>query len=269
MSNHVSQYSPEPAPNPEAQRLLLLQAMGIRSWYPRFQLPGALPSVACAWLPDEPLADATTTQQAAVVTAPAMTAIPAAVEPQRPVPAASPVPELTTPAVHPARATARRQDVTQSRLQAEPATTLTFQVVLLLADKGLAICNQLPALARPGLGRSEQLLLNNMLLWLGCSLQPGSVQRHFSWPLPGLANTDAELAGKGLHSFLAQAQQDSGFTRLLLLGSSSVECLQPHLAGGDLRWQTWCTHSLSEMLALPELKRSAWQQLQTLHAGLR
>ncbi len=144
----------------------------------------------------------------------------------------------------------------------------SFQVLLVVADKGLAICNQLPAVARPGLSRSEQQLLTNILLWLGCNLQSGAVQRHFTWPLPGLVATNADQAGKGLHSFLAQAQQDSGFTRLLLLGNSSVDCLQPRLQSNDLSWRTWCTPSLAEMLVLPALKRSAWQQLQTLHAEL-
>lgn len=256
----MSQHSVEPAPNPEAQRLLLLQAMGIRSYYPRFQLPGALPSVASAWLPVEeppvqvvadaepPLGEASTR----VV----QDSLPA--EPPAPVMRPVPAPTKSPKPV--------RRDSEQAPRQAD---TLSFQVLLLQADKGLAICNQLPAVVRPGLGRGEQQLLNNMLLWLGCSLQPGHVQRHFSWPLPGLTATDADLAGRGLHSFLAQAQQDNGFTRLLLLGNSSVDCLQPHLKSGDLPWQTWCTHSLSELLALPELKRSAWQQLQSLHAGLR
>jgi hypothetical protein len=267
----VSQSLPEQQPNPEAQRLLLLQAMGIRSYYPRFRLPGALPSVACAWLGDEvPHRPVVTGSDARPVSA----LLPEALlnsdimppEPQvRPsTPAAAPVP--ISPVQKVPTAPLRR---TAPQATAEPAAGLSFQVLLLQADKGLVICNQLPAVARPALGRGEQQLLNNMLLWLGCSLQPGAAQRHFSWPLPGLTTTDADLAGKGLLSFLAQAQQDSGFTHLLLLGNSSVECLQPHLNDGNVPWQTWCTHSLSELLALPELKRSAWQQLQTLHAGLR
>lgn len=251
------------AVNPEAQRLLLLQAMGIRSYYPRFQLPGALPSVACAWLADEELPaavmPATPVALEAPITAEAPVATRESLQPQPSTPVSRQVPV-------PARPTPPQRGREQ---QVEQVATLSFQVLLLQADKGLAICNQLPAVARPVLGRGEQQLLNNMLLWLGCSLQPGNVQRHFSWPLPGLAATDASQAGLGLHSFLAQAQQDSGFTRLLLLGNSSVDCLQPRLERGDLPWQTWCTHSLSELLALPALKRSAWQELQTLHAALR
>ena len=252
----MSQFSPHPAPNPEAQRLLLLHAMGIRSYYPRFQLPGALPSVACAWLPEvEVDADIAPT---------------AAPDLAGPAESESALRSLVNADVAPTPDAAKassQSSVLQPSIDA--ATPLSFQVMLVLADKGLAICNQLPAVARPGLGRSEQQLLNNLLLWLGCTLQPGTTPRHFAWPLPGLAATDATLAGKGLRSFLAQAQQESGFTRLLLLGNSSVDCLQPQLDSAAQPWQTWCTHSLAELLALPALKRSAWQQLQTLHAGLR
>ena len=270
----MSQFSPHPAPNPEAQRLLLLQAMGIRSYYPRFQLPGALPSVACAWLPDEEPAPAIAAamvpelgaQAAPEVAARAVTeadAAPTVAEP----PEARVSPERHVAPVGDMRsAKVSAQPSPPQRQTAETASTLSFQVLLVLADQGLAICNQLPAVARPALGRSEQQLLNNMLLWLGCTLQPGASSRHFAWPLPGLAATDATLAGKGLQSFLAQAQQESGFTRLLLLGNSSVDCLQPQLDSAAQPWQTWCTHSLAELLALPALKRSAWQQLQTLHA---
>lgn len=267
---NVSQSVPDPVPTAEAQRLLLLQAMGISSYYPRFRLPGALPSVACGGLPEveaqeisTPAAPDSATRQdtvapvAAVVAAPAV--LPEAREPVRrpavPRPAAGARPDAPKP---------------ESRSDGRQAGTgLSFQVLLLQADKGLAICNQLPSLARPALGRGEQQLLNNILTWLGCSLQPGVAQRHFSWPLPGLATADAALAGRSLQSFLAQARQETGFTRLLLLGSSSVDCLQPQLSGDELPWQTWSTHSLAELLALPALKRSAWQQLQTLHAGLR
>jgi len=262
----VSQSAPDHAPNPEAQRLQLLQAMGIRSYYPRFQLPGALPSVACAWLPDDAVPDAAMMPPSASVAAAPM----AAKEAQREAPRETLQPEPQAPVTRSVPVKTRPPEPARGREPAaEPGATLSFQVLLVQADKGLAICNQLPAVAGPVLGRGEQQLLNNMLLWLGCSLQPGNVQRHFSWPLPGLVVTDAQQAGMGLQSFLAQAQQDSGFTRLLLLGNSSVECLQPRLQGDDLPWRTWCSYSLAELLALPALKRSAWQQLQTLHAELR
>jgi len=254
----VSESTSNQAVNPEAQRLLLLQAMGIRSYYPRFQLPGALPSVACAWMEDTAAPEVVT--PAMPVKAPVAIVARESIQPE-------PVAPVTR--TEPVRARPAGPMRQREEQQVANAGTLSFQVLLLQADKGLAICNQLPAVAGPGLARGEQQLLNNMLQWLGCSLQPGKVQRHFSWPLPGMAVTDANQAGLGLLSFLAQAQQDSGFTRLLLLGHSSVDCLQPRLANSDFPWQTWCTHSLSELLASPSLKRSAWQQLQTLHAALR
>lgn len=153
-----------------------------------------------------------------------------------------------------------------SRRNAAPEPA--FQVLLIQADKGLAICNQLPLTARAALGRGELQLLQNLLAWLGCAVLPGAVQRHFAWPLPNVPAGDPQLAGRSLQSFLLQASQETGFTRLLLLGGSSVDCLQA-LPQGNVPWRAWSTHSLSELLALPSLKREAWLALQSLHAELR
>lgn len=141
-------------------------------------------------------------------------------------------------------------------------------MLLLQADKGLAICSQIPALARPVLPRAEEQLLHNLLAWLGCRLLPDAARRHFVWPLPSVPGDDAVLAGRSLQGFLEQAAQETGFTRLLLLGSQGSECLQ-QVAATPVPWKAWSTHSLSELLAMPVLKREAWQHLLSLHAGLR
>jgi hypothetical protein len=261
----------------ETQRLFLLQVMGVQAYQPRFKLPGALPSVPGAW---EAIADSA--QETDAPGTPAVAATIAATETvaeRRPVESALRAAEPDVPAA--ARPEPARQPAGRTASPA-PAVTATgparstpaadgqpaFQVLLIPADKGLVVCNQIPSVSRPALGRDELQLLQNLLLWLGCKLQEGAAQRHFAWPLPGLRESEPGLAGRSLQGFLAQAQQEAGFTRVLMLGSSSAECLQSALGEATPSWQTWYTHSLSEMLAMPALKRSAWQSLQSLHAGL-
>lgn len=265
--------------------------MGIRSYYPRFQLPGALPSVAAAWVQEQAAvvdaADSSPTPETATAAAPesaaAVPAAPAVVPAAAAVEAAAsaelapavrlvveppPVPPAPPVSLHAAPAPPRPATADRARTAAAPATQLSFQVVLITADKGLLVCNQIPLLARPGLSQGEQQLLDNLLLWLGCRRQNVAALRHFSWPLPGLSSAEPGLAARSLLGFLAQAQQEAGFSRLLMLGSSSVDCLQAEPAASTAPWQAWYSHSLAELLALPSLKRDTWQQLQTLHAGL-
>lgn len=266
----------------EAQRLYYLKQLGVFSCYPRFILPGALPSEACV-LPD-----------AAAIEPAIQPAIPSeshAVSQRFAPPAAeaavvnkaagilsraleidirdSRTPGLLSEPPKPMARPERKSDSAQEQTAA--SAELQFQMLLLQADNGVVICNQIPMLARQGLSEKEQRLLHNILLWLGCTLQPQTVQRRFTWPLPGLGVGTRKLAGKSLNGFLEQAQQELKYSSLVLMGSSSLECLEEFRADQSSQnpaWQQYTTHSLSEVLALPELKRSVWQQLLPLHARL-
>lgn len=266
----------------EAQRLYYLKQLGVFSCYPRFILPGALPSEACVLpeaaaieaaiqpvIPSEshpvsqrfapPVAEAAVVNKAGGILS---RALEIDIRDARPLGLPSEPPK---PKTHPERKSGSGQEQTAASAE------LQFQMLLIQADKGLVICNQIPMLARQGLNEKEQRLLQNILLWLGCKLQPQTVQRRFTWPLPGLGAGTRKLAGKSLNGFLEQAQQELKYSSLLLMGSSSLECLEEFRAdqsGQNPAWQQYATHSLSEVLALPELKRSVWQQLLPLHARL-
>lgn len=252
-------------PNAETQRLFYLQALGISTYYPRFILPGAPLSQACEW-PEaersEPVVSVTTGKSPEAPASAAATQLKTA-------PISKPAEQArvsVTQQIH--------QPAAESSKAVEAGDQLQFQMVLLLAGNlagnNVAICNQIPALAKGQLSNKEQQLLHNMLQWLGCPLQNNMGARFFSWPLPGIAGSRL-LAGNSLLSFLQQARQEMAFSHLLLMGSSSLECLEEYRTANNsakVDWEQYSTHSLAEMLALPSLKKSVFQLLLPLHARL-
>lgn len=154
----------------------------------------------------------------------------------------------------------------QSQELPMPATS--FQLLFCRAEPNLALALQIPALARPVMQEAEAKLLQNILRWLGASLPQDTSYLNFRWPLPGLPAGDALLAGRSLAVFLQQAAAPHALQRLLLLGQGPAQCLE--LAGQErgLAFSYWASHSLSEMLAMPALKRDVWRQLQPLRAAL-
>ena len=266
----------------EAQRQWYLRQLGVSTCFPRFVLPGALPSELC----DLPVVAVPQPAVAPHEVAPDVGAAPAA-------PASSeartiprkPVFEDEVPAPPPTSVPVPREPVSAGAAPAaaiDPAARLQFRMVLLRAERGLVVCNQVPLQHREGLGQQETRLLHNILHWLGTALLPER-QRLFAWPPPGMEDqvlaADGKLAGRSLFGFLEQAQQEGRFSRLLLLGSSGPQALQGHLQshgqshgqsdGTALPWQQFHSHSLGEMLVNAELKREAWQAMVPLHALLQ
>jgi len=247
-------------PNAEVQRLYYLRLLGISSFYPRFILPGALPSTVYELC--TPAVEETTQTTDKVARPEIQTPGPTVVLPKTEAPA-SPLPSKP-------RAYAPVPVANVARELAE-APSLQFQLVFLQTGSGLAVCNQIPAVAKNGMSDREYKLLGNILHWLGCPLRSGFAQRRFQWPLPGSTGVDSRQAGRSLQGFLEQAYKENSFTHLLMLGSSAAACLQEFRGTGEQTaqaWQQFSSHSLAEMLALPELKRETWQQLLPLHAML-
>lgn len=258
-------------PSHEAQRQWYLRQLGIRSYYPRFVLPGAAPS------PERETAETEARVQ----------------------PTAAPVPESPRESIAPAGSAGRREGGHQAGnlhklladeqpaapLAAEPAAAPEpqarqardadlreaphFRVLLLRAGRGLAICTQVPLQGQAALNAAEQRLLQNILVWLGAGLE-SSRPRVFPWPPQGLDPGPVDqvaLAARSLFAFLEQGQQEQGFTRLLLMGTTVAELLQnwQESSGRAVPWQAFRCHSPGEMLAQPLLKRDTWQALQALH----
>ena len=158
---------------------------------------------------------------------------------------------------------------TAAPAQDESQALAPFQLLFFMPDPKLAVALQIPALAKPVLQETETRLLHNILRWLG--INPASTETallNFRWPLPGLPAGDAQSAGRNLQVFLQQAAAQSPWQRLLLLGQGPALCLDATMAGAALPYQCWASHSLAEMLAVPELKREVWRQLLSLQQQL-
>ena len=259
----------------EAQRQWYLRQLGVSSYYPRFVLPGAAPS---------PLRDVPPAQVPATPMQERDPSAPGQQVPARPPDTKgsgkdilaglrrAPPPDETAAAqtapAQPGVAVTERQGDAPAHIE-----TPHFRVLLLRAERGLAVCNQVPLQGGEGLGKQEQRLLQNMLAWLGTPWL-ASPPRNFLWPPRGLEDSTADardVAARSFFGFLEQAQQEQGFSRLLLMGNSALELLDTWQQSGDhaLPWQAFRTPSLGEMLAQPLLKREAWQALQPLHRLLQ
>lgn len=242
----------------EIMRLQCLQALGITVYHPRFRLPGAKPSTLLALPEAAPAPPA--------VAAP-LAASPALAPPGRERPAsalAETLAEKTPPretSLGARTATVTTSADTGKAREAPGMPVQNFQLLFLQVDDDLAILNQIPALARPQLQDKQLALLTNLLRWLG-KPAPAHTPRMFRWPLPGLESMAAAMsADTSVLHFLEQASTERGFRFLLMLGPQAAAPAAP-------AWESFATHSLDEMLALPALKREAWQALLPLHARL-
>jgi hypothetical protein len=257
---------PVHAPNAEVLRLQYLQMLGITSYYPRFRLPGAKVSAQCEW----PFAEGAVAKLANETT-------PVAEQAARVATAAAPRVAVEGPSRGPVREASRKEPAPVVAGGAGAATeagdAVHLQLLLMSVDAELAVLNQIPALARPQLQERQQLLLGNILRWLGKAADGMHAPRLFKWPLPGLTvtNTRSE-AGASLSRFLEQAVIEQPFRHLLVLGEHAADCLAAYAATGQAHptqpWRMLTTHSLDEMLAMPQLKRAVWQDLLPLHAAL-
>lgn len=267
-------------PNVEIQRLQCLQALGITMYHPRYRLPGAKPSEHGVWpeaglaaraeAPPQNAAPAHAErgeQRAANALRVEREAAPRAATATRPEERAAPRGDVPRPAVDLPRAPRSEAPPAQGPApvahgaEPAPAAVQNFQLLFLQVDDDLALVNQIPALSRPQLQDRQLALLTNLLRWLGKAV-PAQTPRMFRWPLPGLESMAASMSPQtSLLHFLEQASSERRFRFLLQLGPQAV-------APTSSAWQAFATHSLDEMLALPALKREAWQSLLPLHALL-
>jgi len=245
-----------PAIDTHALRLYYLQQLGVTVYAERDAVTAAALSVA-----EEPVLPAV------------------AVEPKA-TPASAPVVSsrralLDDPDTAPARPMEKPQIKTRTvaantavSAQDESLALAPFQLLFFMPDPRLAVALQIPALAKPVLPEAETRLLQNILRWLCINNTATTALLNFRWPLPGLPAGDAESAGRNLLVFMQQAAAANPWQRLLLLGQGPAHCLDAALAGVALPYQHWATHSLAEMLAVPELKREVWHHLLSLQKQL-
>jgi hypothetical protein len=263
----------------EQQRQAYLEAMGIQVYYPRQPLANALASPDYVWPePAEPQAG-THPAAGSDSAGKAKAARPASArvvvdldesrrERRRESPADS------------AAATQQAQEQAQEQEAANAEPALQFRLAFYRPGPDLAVLSELPMQARADSAEARELL-GNILLALSVESRDSDWQAEmFNWPLsPDMPAREAteEHARQALGGFITQRRQQGGFSNLLLF-SSRLAPLMPGAARdqgtGDfparkLNCQVCCVESLQAMLALPELKREVWQQLQPLRQRLQ
>lgn len=256
----------------EAQRQSYLETMGIHSYFPRFILPGAKESFACAW-PEEIEPLSVVASDASEIDFEQETSSAPVLTEEKPVVASS-VKAAESPArkilfdseteVKPKPATESKETVqTAPLVNSDSAEEVRFQLAFIRVNEQVCILNQIPYIGLSQLSNTHQTLLINLLKAL--KLETTNVlfePMSFSWPMGEGAHFDKTeaAAGLALNSYLEQKHSDGTFKLLLVMGEMSAKFIDSDQAD----WQVVCTRSLDEMLAMPQIKRDVWSQLRTL-----
>lgn len=249
----------------EAQRQAYLEVMGIKSYFPRFVLPGARPSVKCDW-PENILAvDSPESETRLAITESKSVAIQTNNATIKSKPEQATVPQLSEPTA-------------EKISQTEALEEIRFQLAFIRINENICVLNQLPYVGGKHLGLSHQKLLLNIVK----SLDLDHENLHFNelpfrWPFGEFEHLKKNegAARQALHAYLDQRMLEQGFNTLLLMGEMAVRFLQPRDHSNDVKrgvltivdglpWKTASLESLDEMLKMPALKRDVWVDLRSL-----
>ncbi|MDR2214115.1 MAG: hypothetical protein LBE21_10895, partial [Pseudomonadales bacterium] len=207
------------SPLSDPRKLRLLHELGISVYLPRYQPPGAAPSLVRPWpparqeLPPPPKIVESFVEKDAPPVWESPPPMEAESRAQMPV-----VARRTVKIEDEAPAAPREIPPPRTVAAAAEETEIRFQTLLFPVSKELAVLALLPALARRQLQDRERLLLQNILRWLGLVDPNLREARPFQWPLPNLPGGGLQLAGASLHAFLDQARREEKFARLLIFG---------------------------------------------------
>ena len=286
--------------NQEILRLKQLRLMGITSYFPRFALPGALPSEPHTWeVVDEP---EITPEPAPHKSAPHKPAEPQyadikhdsfqvpewrqaedVVEKQQIAKqqiakqqiAKQQIAKQSAP-VKAAITTQQNRSPKETSHEENTDDALSVHLLLIPVDERLCVLNQIPVVAKSQLQEKQQKLLDNILFFLGTRAAAYHSVRTFRWPLPGMSGiTSSDAAKSSLMHFLEQFSHEQPFSNLLVMGEQGAgwmrEADNEHAdtASAARPWQMVHTYSLDQMLTLPSIKREVWQHLLPLQLRLK
>jgi len=286
-------------PLSESTRREYLEALGIDSYLPRVQLPGApLSPLARFSMSAAESGQVLESQADPEVKAPEVKtkAAPVVDAPARPAPKGTPggsktaVPTADTglrkveakPAANdqPAEKAAVPHEVPREM----PREEVKLQLLCIRVgkgEKGAAVIVAMPHLGPSHLGTGHQALLANLLR--ACGLAAGDMEiedKPFRWPMvTGLhVDNSRRAAASALMAYLQQKRADWQFSNLLVMGETVISGLfaadpekdddraqVKHLDQGD--WHVIYTRSLDELLQRPTLKKEAWLQLRKGFSG--
>lgn len=251
---------------PEALRLEYLQAIGITSYFPRLQLPGAPVSV----IVDQPVGEPESHRADAVEAVsvkPTVTASEPALAP--------PVPAPRTAHISKQATVGKTEPVIASVRAKQEKEEVRLQLLCIRACDNLAVLNAMPHIGSGQLSPRHSTLLANLLS--ACGITVGNMlveDKPFRWPMvTGLhVDNSRRAAAAALSSYLQQKLADWQFGKLLVMGEEVVTRIFTN--GGQEEgashpkhsleredWQVIYTRSLDELLHRPELKKEAWAQI--------
>ena len=267
----------------QQQRHQYLEALGITSWLPTQALPAAAPSADWVWdfrypAPEIPFSDTPAAGgNRAAATKPAAPKMDAAKA------RAALNDTLALVADSGKQKPAARKAEPEAKPVAKPKPRSTeiprFKLAMLAMGDWLVI-DSLPTASADGFSERHQQLLKNISVFLGPDIPPLPRAAVLNWPM--LANSSLDQsrpeAVSAVRYKLKQMQSKSGANHLLLLGEIAAQMvLDSEASLDDLRGlvtlpqhpqlKTLVSHSLSELLSLPEMKAVFWQDLQTLLNG--
>ena len=258
-----------------------LEAMGIQTWYPRYQLSNARPARPFDWIKE----DAATWQQE-------KTASPASQpEAGKVGPAETGYTRLRAsdilsqaaideaPDKTPEKKETPEEKSSAPRRVGSPATSKFRLVVQKISDDCLVVA-EMPHSGLNQFTRFHQQLLEDLLFALNIQQTSPQQVKEFIWPISdnrGLMsqlNQDDDAAADAVCAYLSNQFGLSHHKVVLLLGQAAARfVVDPHKGFDNLRGikegihsQPFfaVSHGLNELMKLPHLKAEAWQDLAPL-----
>lgn len=256
----------------ELKRQAYLQAMGIQTYFPRQQLPGAKPSpvydfpVVSAVLPE--LAESNGPKESKVERK--ASGLDAVEELRSRAPAAR---KATVTPIRQGRQEPENQNAADATVEQEDSLRFTLRYYRI--NERLAVLDEVPEQGSRQLNEESLTLMQAILKALGQDgFEPNASAEEFSWPLQGgysMKNTPRIEAAKAIAGFLQMRKETDGFSNLLVFAGQVEDVLLQFDANNSARdfesskgYYITVTHSLASMLAVSTLKRDVWQHLQNL-----
>ena len=263
-----------------------LEAMGIQTWFPRYQLSNAQPARAFDWIKEDVAtwqqenADTRTSQPETVKVGPTESGYTRL----RASDILSQAAIDETPDKESGKKPAKEEQATVPPRLGIPATS-KFRLVVQTVSNECLVVAEMPHSGLNQFTRFHQQLLNDLIFALGIQQTSPQPAREFVWPisdnrgLMGQLNQDDEAAADAVCAFLSNQFGLAQHRIVLLLGQAAARfVIAPDKVFDDLRGIQEGTHSqqvfaashgLNELMKLPHLKAEAWQDLAPLQRFMK
>lgn len=242
---------------PEKTRQEYLQVLGIESYFPRKQLPGAPKSAAIEWAEESPSMEVEQPVQPEPVTVPE--SVPT--KPESSAETKSPAPVL------PASDSSKQIEAGEDKRET-PAAECRLKLACIQVNSELAVINAMPHLGPEQLSAAHRHLLFNALKAAGIRTDDLAMEeKPFHWPMMhGQSSDNSRTAAAGaLTAYLHQKFTDWQFKQLLVMGEHAIRHVYESEDGAEAAqsleghgWEPIYTRSLEEFLKNPATKRELW-----------